>query len=228
MRLRKIQAQLPESCSESLTRFCSYDEIIQLVDEKGRITALLIEGSNGERSHIDDIIPLVQTELRRIAARYMRREAPNHILQPTALVNEAYLKLIDQKRTSWQNRMHFFAIAAQLMRQVLVDRARRGNRQKRGGLCPHVTLDHNVALPARAGTNVLALDEALSRLAKMDERKAKVVEMRCFAGLEVTEIAELLNVSAETVMRDWRLAKVWLRRELERPLPECSRTVGQK
>ena len=199
------------------------------MDQQSQITALLEQWTSGDRSRMDELIPLVETGLRRIAARHMRREAPNHILQPTALVNEAYLKLIQQDATSWRSRTHFFAIAAKLMRHILVDGARGRDSQKRGGGIPHVSLDHVFAhAVAGSGTNILALDEALSRLAEMDQRKAKVVELRCVGGLEMTEIAEVLSVSVKTVTRDWRLAKTWLRRELERPLPECARTAGQR
>jgi RNA polymerase sigma factor (TIGR02999 family) len=186
--------------------------------QNGELTALLIRWSDGDRSSIDGLFPLIQNELHRIAARYMRRESQNHVLQATALVNEAYLKLVDQDRTSWKDRAHFFAIAAKLMRRILMDEARRGHREKRGGMCAHVPLDENAALAPAPGNDadILALDEALTKLAGMDERKAKVVELRYFGGLDVKEVSAVLDVSEETVARDWRLAKVWLKRELER------------
>jgi RNA polymerase sigma factor (TIGR02999 family) len=151
----------------------------------------------------------------------MRRESPNHILQATALVNEAYVKLVDQNRTSWKDRAHFFAIAAKLMRRILMDEARRGNRQKRGGMWTHVPLEDNIAAVPSRGADVIALDEALTKLAQMDERKAKIIELRCFGGLEVKEVAAVLDVSEETVTRDWRLARIWLKREMERSAAAC-------
>lgn len=184
---------------------------------QGDVTALLLLWAEGSRPLADSLFPLVQKELHRIASRYMRREAPNHVLQTTALVNEAYLRLIDQDRVSWKDRVHFFGIAAKLMRNVLVDEGRRKRSQKRGGLYARVPLNENVALEEEMDTNVLALDEALEKLARRDERKAKIIELRCFSGLETKEIAALLGVSEQTVKRDWRLAKVWLERELERP-----------
>lgn len=187
-----------------------------MTGQNGELTALLIRWSDGDRSSIDGLFPLIQNELHAIAARYMRRESQNHVLQATALVNEAYLKLIDQSRTSWKDRAHFFAIAAKLMRRILMDEARRGNRVKRGGMYTHVPLEDNIAPAPQTNADILALDEALTKLAGMDERKAKVVELRCFGGLEVKEVAAVLDVSEETVTRDWRLAKIWLKRELER------------
>ncbi len=196
-------------------------EIGESSREVGELTALLIKWSGGDYASIDNLFPLIQDELHRIAARHMSREAPNHVLQPTALVNEAYLKLVDQNRSCWKDRAHFFAIAAKVMRRILLDEARRGNRKKRGGSVNHVTLDGNIVPAPQRGTDVLALDEALEKLSRMDERKAKVVELRCFGGLEIKEVAEVLQVSEETVGRDWRLAKTWLKRELERSSEKC-------
>ena len=180
----------------------------------GDVTALLIKWSDGDA--LGRIFPLVYNELRRIAARHMRRELPNHLLQATALVNEAYVELVDQEQTDWKNRVHFFAIAAKVMRHILVDQARSAHRQKRGGGFVQVTLADSLAHPGAGELDALALDEALTKLARRDARKARVVELRYFAGLEIKETAELLNVSVETVARDLRLAKVWLERELER------------
>jgi RNA polymerase sigma factor (TIGR02999 family) len=186
-----------------------------------QLTALLMRWRDGDQSSIDSLFPLIQNELHRIAARHMRRESPNHILQATALVNEAYVKLVDQNRTSWKDRAHFFAIAAKLMRRILMDEARRGNRQKRGGMWTHVPLEDNIAAVPSRGADVIALDEALTKLAQMDERKAKIIELRCFGGLEVKEVAAVLDVSEETVTRDWRLARIWLKREMERSAAAC-------
>src|SRR5215472_3018830 len=179
------------------------------------ITRLLVAWGDGDRSALEELAPLVYSELHRLAHHYMSRERPGHTLQTTALVNEAYVRLIDWKNVRWQSRAHFFAVGAQLMRRVLVDFARDRQYLKRGGDARRVSLSEAVALTAKRGTNLVALDEALSALAKVDERKAQVVEMRFFGGLSAEEVAEVLKVSEETVVRDWRLAKVWLRRELD-------------
>jgi RNA polymerase sigma factor (TIGR02999 family) len=178
------------------------------------ITQLLIDWSNGNATALDDLMPLVEGELRRIAANCMRRENPGHTLQTTALVNEAYLKLVDQTRARWQNRAHFFAIAARVMRRILLDHARTQRRAKRGGGAIHVELDGIIALTTEKSDELFALDEALSRLASFDPVKSKIVEMRYFGGLTVEETAEVLQVAQVTVMRHWSLAKSWLRREL--------------
>ena len=181
---------------------------------KQNITQILCEWSDGNRDALDKLMPLVYEELRRQASRYMRGEKQNHTLQTTALVNEAYLRLIDSSKVRWQNRAHFFAVAANLMRRILVDFARSRNYQKRGGGAFQVSLEHAEAVSSEKGEDIVALDEALQSLAVIDERKAKVVEMRFFGGLSVEETAEVLKVSPDTVMRDWRLAKVWLLKEL--------------
>ncbi len=178
------------------------------------ITALLIDWSNGDQSALEKLLPLVEKELRRIAHNYMRRESPDHTLQTTALVNEAYLKLIDQKRTRWQNRAHFFGIAAQIMRRILLNYARDQRRQKRGGNAVQVSLSEVSVVPLEQAGELIALDEALHRLALVDERKSRVVELRYFGGLDVDETAEVLKVSPITVMRDWKFAKAWLVREI--------------
>ena len=180
------------------------------------ITQLLVAWGDGDQSALDDLAPLVHAELRRLAHRYMGRERPGHTLQTSALVNEAYLRLIDWKNVRWQNRAHFFAVSAQLMRRILVDFARDRQYLKRGGGALRVSLDELADFPAQRGADLVALDEALKALAEVDGRKAEVVEMRFFGGLSVEEVAEVLKVSEETVMRDWRLAKVWLLRELGR------------
>jgi RNA polymerase sigma factor (TIGR02999 family) len=178
------------------------------------ITQLLVAWSEGDESALDRLAPLIDSELHRLAHRYMSRERPGHLLQTSALVNEAYVRLIDWKNVRWQNRAHFFGVAAQMMRRILVDFARDKQYLKRGGGTLQVSLGKAASFVMQRGTDLVALDEALTALAQIDPRKVRVVEMRFFAGLSVEEIADVLNVSKETVMRDWRLAKVWLLREL--------------
>jgi RNA polymerase sigma-70 factor, ECF subfamily len=179
------------------------------------ITGLLVDWSNGDQAALGRLLPLVETELRRLAHSYMRRENPDHTLQTTALVNEAYLKLIDQNKTHWQNRAHFFAIAATIMRRILLNYARDQHRQKRGGKAVQVSLSEASTLCVEKPEELIALDEALERLAAVDERKSRVVELRYFGGLDIEEVAEVLKVSSITVMRDWKFAKAWLYREIE-------------
>jgi len=178
------------------------------------ITGLLVEWSNGDQRALERLLPLVERELHRLAHRYMRHENPDHTLQTTALVNEAYLRLIDQKKTRWQNRAHFFAIAAQIMRRILLNYARDQHRQKRGGKAIQVSLSEAFDVPLERTDDLIALDEALQRLAMFDERKSKVVELRYFGGLEVEEVAEVLKVAPITVTRDWNFARAWLQREI--------------
>jgi RNA polymerase sigma factor (TIGR02999 family) len=175
---------------------------------------MLLAWSAGDRGALDRLLPLVYSELRRLARCYMRRERPGHTLQTTALVNEAYLRLIDARQVQWQNRAHFLGIAAQLMRRILVDFARERKYQKRGGGALRVSFQERLAISPAQDEEVMALDEALSALAQVDERKSRVVEMRFFGGLNEQEIATALGVSEETVRRDWRLAKAWLLRRL--------------
>ena len=179
------------------------------------ITGLLVDWGNGDQTALDKLLPLVEQELHRLAHNYMRRENPAHTLQTTALVNEAYLKLIDQHKTHWQNRAHFFAIAAKIMRRILLNYARDQNRQKRGGKAVQISLSEVNRFSLERPEELIALDEALERLAAVDERKSRVVELRYFGGLDIDEIAEVLNVSSITVMRDWKFAKAWLFREIE-------------
>ena len=155
-------------------------------------------------------MPLVDRELPRLAHHYMRRENPGHTLQTTALVNEAYLKLVDQKQVHWKNRAHFFALAAELMRRILVDRARRRQSAKRGGGAYKISLDEAMIVSPKRGADLIALDEVLNRLAAIDPRKSKVVELRFFGGLSIEETAEALHISAVTVMREWSMARAWL------------------
>ncbi len=180
------------------------------------ITQLLQAWGQGEDAALERMIPLVYKELRKIAHRRMAAERKGHTLQTTALVNEAYLKLIDFRRVNWQDRVHFFAISAQVMRHILVDFARSRGYQKRGGGAHQVTLDENRMAPIAPNQDLVALDDALQALAEVDPRKSKVVELRFFGGLSVEETAEALHVTPRTVLRDWRLAKFWLHREMAR------------
>ena len=178
------------------------------------VTSLLVAWTRGEEAALDELTPLVHSELRRLARAYLRRERDGHTLQTDALVNEAYVRLIDLSRVEWRDRNHFFALAARLMRRILVDYARSRNYQKRGGDARRVPLDDAGDISIERGTNLVALDDALAVLATVDTRKAQVVELRFFGGLSVAEIAGTLAVSQQTVLRDWRLAKMWLLREL--------------
>jgi len=177
------------------------------------INALLRAWTEGDQSALERLIAIVYDELHRLAHRYMQRERPGHTLQTTALVNEAYMRLVDYKRMQWQDRAHFFAVSAQLMRRILVEHARRHN-VKRGGGVPHVSLDEAAIVGGGDATDLVALDDAMNRLARLDPRKVQVVEMRFFGGLSVEETAEVLKVSQATVMRDWTTANAWLYREL--------------
>jgi len=181
---------------------------------------MLVAWSNGDESALERLIPLVHDELHRLAHRYMNQERPGHMLQTTALVNEAYLRLVDSSHVRWQNRAHFFAVSAQLMRRILVDFARSRNYLKRGGNAVQVSVDKVLAITPEQDPDVVALDEALNALAAIDERKSRGVELRFFGGLNIEETAEVLKVSPDTVMRDWRLAKVWLLRQLSTEKPD--------
>jgi RNA polymerase sigma factor (TIGR02999 family) len=174
------------------------------------VTQLLLDWSKGDRAALDQLMPLVYDELRRLANSYLRRERPDHTLQPTALVHEAYLRLIDQQTVQWQNRAHFFGIAAQTMRRILVDHARYHAREKRLSVSQKVSLDDAIIAAHPPDIDVLALDSALNQLADLDPQQANVVELRCFGGLTVEETAEVLGVSPATVKRDWSMAKAWL------------------
>jgi RNA polymerase sigma-70 factor, ECF subfamily len=177
------------------------------------VTQLLRAWSDGDRDALDRLTPIVHTELQRLARRYMRGERPGHSLQATALVNEAYMRLVDYKRMRWQNRAHFFAVSAQLMRRILVEHARCHNL-KRGGRVQHVSLEEAGAVGGERAEDLVALDDALNELARVDSRKAEVVELRFFGGLSVEETAEVLKISPVSVMRDWSTAKAWLYREM--------------
>jgi len=178
------------------------------------VTQLLLDWNAGEHDALEKLMPLVYRELRRLAHNYLGKEAAGHTLLTTDLVHEAYLRLVDQHRVRWQNRAHFFGIAATLMRRILVDHARGRRRIKRGAGAQQVSLEETAVVARDSPVNIIALDEALKRLAGLDERKAKVVELRFFGGLEVEEVAEFLKLSSTTVLRDWKMAKAWLHRAL--------------
>jgi RNA polymerase sigma-70 factor, ECF subfamily len=177
------------------------------------VTLLLAEWAKGNQDALNELTPLVYRELRQLAAAYLRRERQGHTLQPTAVVHEAYLRLVDQTNPNWQNRSHFFGVAARLMRQILVDHARRKNARKRGGL--KVPLESAVSFQNGLKPDLLALDDSLTALGKLDPRKCQAVELRYFGGLSMAEIAQALEISAVTVRRDLRLAEAWLHREMQ-------------
>lgn len=180
------------------------------------VTQLLVDWSQGDERALEELMPLVYDELHRLAEHYMRRERSDHTLQPTALVNEAYLRLVDQTRVQWRNRAHFIGVAAQLMRRVTVKHAERHRAAKRGGGAVAVPLDEAAVAATASSEDVIALDEALERLKELDPRQSRVVELRFFGGLTGKEMAEVLGVSPATVDREWRLARAWLQRELRR------------
>jgi RNA polymerase sigma factor (TIGR02999 family) len=175
------------------------------------VTRLLVDWGNGDRAALEELTPLVYGELRRLAARYMRREGPGHTLQPSALVNEAFLRLVDQRDVRWQSRAHFFGVAAQLMRRILIDAARRHASGKRGGGTLRVSVSEAAGMAERA-SEMIALDRALDALAEMDPRKGRIVEMKFFGGLTTEEVAVVLGVTPRTIEREWRAAKAWLHR----------------
>ena len=180
------------------------------------VTELLVDWSQGDQKALDKLMPLVYSELRRLAGNYLRRERQNHTLQPTALVNEAYLKLIDQRRAKWQNRAQFYGVAAQLMRRILVDHARAHQAAKRGGSDQQrLSITSAGELSEKPDTDILALHEALNELTQMDPQQGRIVELKFFGGLSIEETAEVLGVGHATVERDWKMARAWLRRKLE-------------
>jgi RNA polymerase sigma factor (TIGR02999 family) len=187
---------------------------MELMASPPDVTALLADWSRGDRDALTQLLPAVYAELRRIAARQLARERVGHTLQPTALVHEVYLRLVDQRQVDWQNRAHFFGVAAQVMRRILVDHARRHRAGKRGEGVRCVSLDDAKDVPAATEIPILALDDALDRLQKVDADLARIVELRAFGGLTVEEAAHVLKVSPSTAKRDWRTAKAWLNREL--------------
>jgi RNA polymerase sigma factor (TIGR02999 family) len=179
-----------------------------------KVTQLLIAWSDGDEAALEQLTPLVHAELHRLAKRYMAQERPGHTLQTSALINEAYVRLIDWKNVKWQNRAHFFGVSAQLMRRILVDHARSRHYIKRGGEALKVSLSEAADVATERSTDLVALDEALERLASLDSRKSQIVELRFFGGLSVEETAEALRISPRTIMREWGLAQAWLHREL--------------
>ena len=184
------------------------------VSSSNQVTLLLVDWGNGDKTALDKLMPLVYDELRAIAHRHMRRERAGHSLQTTALVNEAYMRLVDQRNVQWQNRVHFFAIAAQFMRRILVDHARGRQRARRGGGAFNLSLDEAGLVTGERAAELIRLDDALRDLEAVDPRKGRLVELRFFGGLSIEETAEALGISSRTVMREWRMAKAFLRREI--------------
>lgn len=182
----------------------------------GNVTELLINWNKGDQNALEKLLPMIYQELHLLASRYLRKERANHTIQATALVHEAYLRLIDQKQVQWQNRAHFFAIAAQMMRRILINYARDQHAAKRGGNQVRVELNEAIALPNIEDLDLLALDEALDELAKTDQRKSRLIELWFFAGLTLEETAEVLEISLATAKRDWTLARAWLYRMIKR------------
>jgi RNA polymerase sigma factor (TIGR02999 family) len=180
----------------------------------GDVTQLLVQWQGGDRKSLDRLIPLVYKELRLIAQRFLRQEKPGHTLQSTALVHEAYLRLVDQSRTNWQNRAHFFGVAATIIRNILVDHARARQASKRGGAMLTLSLDEAVALPRKRDLELIAVDDALLSLSSFDPQQSRIVELRFFGGLTIEETSEVLGISESTVKRDWILAKTWIVRTL--------------
>ena len=195
---------------------------------EGDVTALLVEVANGNQAAQEELIPLVYDQLKKLARRYMRHERADHTLQTTALVHEAYLKLVRQQSPNWQGRAQFFGIAAQLMRRILVDHARHNLREKRGGTQVVLPLDEALAFSPQHSEDLLKLDEALERLSKLDPRQSRIVELRFFGGLSVEETSKFLSVSPITVKRDWAVAKVWLYGELRPDHGDDGKTVGTR
>ena len=188
------------------------------------VTQLLANWSQGDQSALEQLMPLVYGELRRLAGAYLRRERSNHTLQSTALVNEAFMRLVNQQDVQWRNRAHFYAIAAQMIRRILVDYARSQNAEKRGSGAVKLALDDAMAVPQAPATDVdlLGLNDALDRLAEMDERQSRIVELRFFAGLSIEETAEVMSLSPASIKREWQTARAWLFREMTRTAPETA------
>jgi RNA polymerase sigma-70 factor (ECF subfamily) len=199
-----------------------------MVTPPSDVTLLLSELSRGNQAAGEELVPLVYEELKRLARSYMRAERPGHTLQTTALVHEAYVKLVNQRAANWQGRSHFFGIAAQVMRRILIDHARNRLRKKRGGPQEALTLDEVLVFSPERSEELVKLDEALERLAKLDARQSRIVELRFFGGLSVEETSECLGVSAKTVKRDWSVAKAWLHGELSPTDGDVSRAMGTR
>ncbi len=203
-------------CIEKPLPRCDYEDTSHMAElTKSQVTQLLQRWSDGEATAIEDLMPLVYDELRQLAKRYLRKERQGHTLETSALVHEAYVRLIDQNRVQWRNRAHFYAISAQTMRRILVDHARSHLYQKRGGGAVKVSLDEALHVGSESPAHLVALDEALERLSAKDQQKCRIVEMRFFGGLTHPEIAEVLEVSLSTVERQWRVARAWLYQALE-------------
>ena len=185
-------------------------------ERQPEITRMLRAWSGGDREAVDTLMPLVYDELHKVAAQYLRKQRPDHTLQPTALVHEAYLRLIGQNEIDWQNRAHFFGVAAQIMRRLLVDHARKFNAEKRGHDFQKLSLDENIDRAVERSSDLIALDEALKSLAEFDEQKARLVELRYFGGLSIEETADVLGVTPTTIKRHWRFAKAWLYEEMQK------------
>jgi RNA polymerase sigma factor (TIGR02999 family) len=200
--------------SAKIKAFSFHPGATSMTPSPDQITQLLKDWGHGDHAARDQLMPLVYQELRRMAHQHMRKECPGHTLQTSALVHEAFVRLVDQTDVQWQNRAHFFGIAAQMMRRILVDHARSRHYAKRGGYVRRVSLDEVAIVSEERAADVVALDDALTRLAAVDERKSQIVELRFFGGLSIDETAAVLAVSPGTVMRDWTLAKAWLRREM--------------
>jgi len=193
-----------------------YDTAVAVPDEKS-VTQMLADWRKGDRSALDKLMPMVYEELRRLASSYLRRERPDHTLQPTALVHEAYFRLVDQRNVSWQNRAHFFGIAARMMRRILVDHARSHLYAKRGGGAQKLALDEAIAVRGQEpDVDIAALDEAITNLQAIDPRQSRIVELRYFGGLSIEATAEVLEISPATVKREWNIARTWLHREIRR------------
>jgi RNA polymerase sigma factor (TIGR02999 family) len=190
------------------------------MSSKEDVTGLLVDWSNGDRVALERLMPLIYDELRRMAARYLKSERPNHTIQTTALVHEAYLRLIDQRNVRWQNRAHFFGVAAQMMRRILVNYARDQHAEKRGGKMHKLSLDEAMTLAESKNMELIALDDALNRLAETDPRKCQLVELRFFSGLTIEEASSVLGVSLATAKRDWLMARAWLYREINKEKEE--------
>jgi RNA polymerase sigma-70 factor (ECF subfamily) len=211
--LNRPHARLTHTSLDGFAPGVSYG-VTQMTPAPKQVTQLLVAWGNGDEAARDELMPLVYDELHRLAHRYMNRERPGHTLQTSALVNEAFVRLVDQRDVHWQNRAHFFGLAAQMMRRILVDYARNRRYAKRGGGARQVSLDEAMIVSEERTAEVVALDDALKGLAEIDPRKSQIVELRFFGGLSIDETAEVLKISPGTVMRDWTLAKAWLRKQM--------------
>jgi RNA polymerase sigma factor (TIGR02999 family) len=206
--------------NHDIAKFCTIFATEELVErsQPKDVTTLLLEWSDGNRQALNELMPLVYGQLRQLAALQIRRERPNHTLHGTALVHEAYLKLIDQRRVQWKNREHFFAVASQVIRRILVTYARSRNASKRGGGATLLAFDESIALPDRKDVDLVVLDDALESLSQLDPQQARIIELRFFGGLSIESTARVLGISTSTVTRDWNLARAWLHREVTRSL----------